>query len=63
MGHSPWGHKESDTAEQLTLSLFISKLPFDLTLVFLHAAAKKKTVSLKLGSSVLTSSSPGPPGS
>ena len=43
MGHSPWGHKESDTTEQLTLSLFISKLPFDLTLVFVHAAAKKNS--------------------
>ena len=23
VGYSPWGHKESDTTEQLTLSLFI----------------------------------------
>ena len=22
MGHSPWGHKESDTTEQLTFSIF-----------------------------------------
>ena len=22
MGHSPWGHKESDMIEQLTLSLY-----------------------------------------
>ena len=43
---------------------FHIKVTFDLTLVFLHAPAKKtkkQTVSLKLGSSVLTSSSPGPP--
>ena len=23
MGHSPWGHKESDMTEQLTLSLYL----------------------------------------
>ena len=23
MGYSPWGHKESDTTEELTFSLFI----------------------------------------
>ena len=31
MGYSPWGHKESDTTERLTLSLFcflpITQLP------------------------------------
>ena len=24
VGYSPWGHKESDTTERLTLSLFLS---------------------------------------
>ena len=26
VGYSPWGHKESDATEQLTLSLFIMKV-------------------------------------
>ena len=26
MGYSPWGHKESDTADRLTLCLFTSQI-------------------------------------
>ena len=26
MGYSPWGHKESETTEQLTLSRFLEKV-------------------------------------
>ena len=28
MGYSPWGHKDSDTTERLTLSLFVFFSPF-----------------------------------
>ena len=47
-GYSPWGHKESDMAEQLTLSLFFFLIPDTvrgsiLTLRSLHYIKQNKT--------------------
>ena len=56
MGYSPWGHKDSDTTEQLTLSLLGKLLNFSAT-----ATAAKSLQSCPTPCDSIDSSPPGSP--